>query len=215
MCAVGERPGVSDGEGALHEVIVAASSLLDPSALARVAVAEVRRVLGVDGASVAFWDEEEQLLVPLAIDDPHVRDPQPVFRSGQGLIGEAFRRDAGLVVSDYGVELEHPPAWASIVSGLAVPLHADGRLVGAISGQMYERREFAADELALLELVAAQVGPALGTMRTLAQAQRQMAEAIRAGDAAAALRRDRQRERRLHARFELRRSACSERTSRG
>ena len=177
MCTVGERTGVTGGDSALHEVVVAASSLLDPSALARVAVAEVRRVLGVEGASVAFWDEEERLLVPLAIDDPHVPEPTPVFRSGQGLIGEAYRRNAAVVVSDYGSELEHPAAWAEVVSGLGVPLYAEGRLVGAISGQDYQPREFTAKDVELLELIAAQVGPALGTMRTLARAQRQMAEA--------------------------------------
>jgi diguanylate cyclase (GGDEF)-like protein len=177
MCGVGERTAISEDEGALHEVMVAASSLLDPSALAHVAVTEVRRVLGVDGASVAFWDEEERLLVPLAIDDPQVPEPAPVYRTGQGLIGEAFRRNAPVVVSDYGSELEHPAAWASVVSGLAAPLHADGRLVGAISGQTYERREFTPEEVELLVLIAAQVGPALGTMRTLARAQRQTAEA--------------------------------------
>jgi diguanylate cyclase (GGDEF)-like protein len=178
MCAVAERTGVPGGDSALHEVIVAASSLLDPSALARVAVGEVRRVLGVEGASVAFWDEEERLLVPLAIDDPHVPEPKPVFRSGQGLIGEAFRRNAAVVVSDYGGELEHPAGWAEVVSGLGVPLHAEGRLVGAISGQDYEPREFTGKDVELIELIAAQVGPALGTMRTLARAQRQMAEAM-------------------------------------
>ncbi len=176
-CTVAEQIGVSGGEGALHDAIVAASSLLDPSALARVAVAEVRRVLEVDGASVAFWDEEERLLVPLAIDDPYVPDPKPVFRAGQGLIGEAFRRDSAVVVRDYHNELLHTPVWASIVSGLAAPLHSEGRLVGSISGQMYRTREFGAREVELLELIAAQVGPALGTMRTLARAQRQTAEA--------------------------------------
>lgn len=170
--------GVTPGENALHEMIVAASSLLDPSALARVAVGEVRRVLGVDGASVAFWDEEERLLVPLAIDDPHVPEPKPVYRAGQGLIGEAFRRNAAVVVSDYAAELEHPPPWSKIVSGLGVPLHADGRLVGAISGQNYRRSEFTSKDVEMLEVIAAQVGPALGTMRTLARAQRQMAEAM-------------------------------------
>lgn len=174
---MGELSGVAGGEHVLHEVIVAASSLLDPSALARVTVAEVRRALGVDGATVAFWDEEERLLVPLAMDDAHVPEPRPVFRPGRGLLGEAFLRDAPVVVTDYARELSQPPVWAEVVSGLSVPLRADGRLVGAISGQMYERREFTDSELGLLELIAAQVGPALGTMRTLARAQRQTAEA--------------------------------------
>jgi diguanylate cyclase (GGDEF)-like protein len=164
-------------EGTLHELMVAAGSLLDPSALAKVAVAEVRRVLGVDGASLAFWDADQQLLVPLAFDDPEVTGPDPVFHPGQGLIGEAFAREAPVIVADYRTELAHPAAWANVVSGLGVPLHADGRLLGALSAQTYYRREFTASDVELLEFVAEQVGPALGAMRTLARAQRQAAEA--------------------------------------
>lgn len=174
---VGELNGVTGGDRVLNDVIVAASSLLDPSALARVTVAEVRRLLAVDGASVAFWDEEERLLVPLAIDDVHVVEPAPVFQPGQGLIGEAFQRAGPVVVRDYSAELARTPAWSEVVSGVAVPLHADGRLVGSISGQTYASREFSERDVELLQLIAAQVGPALGTMRTLARAQRQTAEA--------------------------------------
>ncbi len=168
---------VPDAEGTLHDLIIAASSLLDPSALSKLAVAEVRRVLQVDGASLAFWDYEQRLLVPLAFDDVHVGGPDPVFHPGQGLIGEAFSREAPVIVADYRTDLDHPATWAEVVSGIAVPLYADGRLVGSISGQTYERREFTTEEVGLLEFVAAQVGPALGTMRTLARAQRQTAEA--------------------------------------
>jgi GAF domain-containing protein len=164
-------------ESTLHELVVAAGSLLDPSALAKIAVAEVRRVLGVDGASLAFWDAEQQLLVPLAFDDLEVKGPDPVFHPGQGLIGEAFAREAPVIVADYRTELAHPAAWANVVSGLGVPLYADGRLVGSVSAQTYYRREFTAKDVELLEFVAAQVGPALAAMKTLARAQRQTAEA--------------------------------------
>ena len=166
-----------DVEGALHELILAASSLLDPRALAKLAVAEVRRVLHVDGASLAFWDFEQGLLVPLAFDDVRVQEPDPVFHPGQGLIGEAFSREGPVIVADYRSDLDYPATWADVVSGIAVPLYADGRLVGSVSGQTYRRREFTSEDVELLELVAAQVGPALGTMRTLARAQRQTAEA--------------------------------------
>ena len=164
-------------ESALNDVVVAASSLLDPSSLAAVSVAQVRRLLGVDGASLTFWDDDQRVLVPLASDDPRMVDPDPVFHAGQGLTGEAFARDATVVASDYDRQVTHPPAWTSVRSGMAVPLRADGRPLGALSAQHYTRREFSADDVALLELVAAQVGPALGTMRTLARAQRRTAEA--------------------------------------
>lgn len=170
-------PSVPDVEGTLHDLIIAANSLLDPSALSKLAVAEVRRVLHVEGASLAFWDFEQQLLVPLAFDDEHVQEPDPVFHPGQGLIGEAFSREGPVIATDYRTDLDYPAAWADVVSGIAVPLYADGRLVGSVSGQTYQRREFTTEEVGLLEFVAAQVGPALGTMRTLARAQRQTAEA--------------------------------------
>jgi len=164
-------------ERSLHEVVVAASSLLDPTRLATVAVAEVRRLLGVEGASLTLWDADLGVLLPLAFDDVHVTDPKPVFFPGQGLIGEAFARDEPVIINDYRRELTHPPAWAEVGSGMAVPLHADGRLLGALSAQEYTPREHTEEELETLLLVAAQVGPALGTMRTLAQAQLRAAQA--------------------------------------
>lgn len=175
-----EHPEGGEGgtERTLHDGIVAASALLDPAALAKVAVSEVRRVLGVEGASITFWDADQQLLLPLAFNDPHVGDPYPVYHPGQGLIGEAFVRKGPVIANDYLRDLEHPPAWSTVVSGIGVPLFADGRLVGSISGQAYHPRTFTSADAELLEMVAAQVGPALSTMRTLARAQREAAEAF-------------------------------------
>jgi diguanylate cyclase (GGDEF)-like protein len=164
-------------EGTLHGLVVAASSLLDPAALAKIAVREVCRVLDVEGATLSFWDSDQRLLVPLAFNDTHVGEPFPVFHPGQGLIGEAFSRQVPVIVADYRRDLANPPAWAEVVSGVGVPLYADGRLVGSLSGQTYHRREFTAADVEMIEFVAAQVGPALGTMRTLARAQREAAEA--------------------------------------
>jgi hypothetical protein len=87
--------------GTLHDLVVAASSLLDPAALAKIAVKEVCRLLDVDGATLSFWDSDQRLLVPLAFNDTHVGEPFPVFHPGQGLIGEAFSRQVPVIVSDY------------------------------------------------------------------------------------------------------------------
>ncbi len=169
--------GTRGRESALHEVVIAASSLLDPSGLAAVCVRQVRRLLDVDGSTVTFWDDEQQVLVTLSYDDDHRHDPAPVFHRGQGMSGSAFATDAPVVVFDYARELAHPPFWESAVSGLAVPLRGDGVPVGALSAQHYSPRRFTADDVELLELLAAQIGPALATMRTLARAERRTVEA--------------------------------------
>ncbi|MGA2012777.1 MAG: EAL domain-containing protein [Solirubrobacteraceae bacterium] len=164
-------------QSALHDVVVAASSLLDPTNLAAVVVAQVRRLLDVDGASLALWDPEQQVLVPLAFDDERMSDPDPVFHPGQGMIGEAFARDGTIVVDDYARELAHPPVWATVCSGVAVPLRAAGGPLGVLSAQQYTFRRFTTDDVEALEAIAAQVAPALATMSTLARAQRRTAEA--------------------------------------
>lgn len=171
------NPAPGGRESALNEILIAASSLLDPSRLAAVSVAQVRRLLDVDGASLSLWDSDQRVLVPLAFDDARMTDPDPVFHPGQGLSGEAFARNMPVVASDYARELAHPLSWTSARSGAAVPLRADNGAVGALSAQHYSPRRFDERDIELLELVAAQVGPALATMRTLARAQRRTAEA--------------------------------------
>ncbi len=165
-------------EQSLNEVVVAASSLLDPTRLAAVAVAEVRRLLGVDGVSLAFWDAELGVLVPLAFADQRMREPYPVYYPGHGLIGEAFRRNGPVIANDYRRDIEHPPAWSDVVCGAAVPLHAAGAPLGSLSAQNYSARLFTDADIEVLESVAAQVGPALGTMGTLAMAQLRTAQAF-------------------------------------
>jgi diguanylate cyclase (GGDEF)-like protein len=165
-------------EQSLNEVVVAASSLLDPTRLAAVAVTEVKRLLGVDGVSLAFWDAELGVLVPLAFADERVLEPYPVYYPGHGLIGEAFRRNGPVIANDYKLDIEHPPAWSDVVCGAAVPLHAAGVPLGSLSAQNYSTRVFTEADIEVLESVAAQVGPALGTMGTLAVAQLRAAQAF-------------------------------------
>lgn len=156
---------------------MAAGSLLDPTRLATVAVAEVRRLLGVDGVSLTLWDAGLGVLVPLAYADERALDPYPVYYPGQGLIGAAFERDAPVIANDYRAALAHPLAWTEVQCGVAVPLHANGELLGSLSAQNYSPRAFTEEDVAMLQSVAAHIGPALGTMGTLARAQLRTAQA--------------------------------------
>lgn len=75
--------------------------------------------------------------MPLAFADEHVLEPHPVFYPGQGLIGEAFKREEPISADDYAHELAHPPPWASVRSGIAVPLRGVSKVLGALSAQHY------------------------------------------------------------------------------
>jgi len=149
----------------------------DPAAVAADTVARVRRTLAVDGSTLTFWDIHHQVLVPLAYDDERMVDPDPIFHPGQGLSGAAFAADAPVVAGDYTRDVPHPPAWTTACSGISVPLRAGGRAIGALSAQHYSPRTFTDDDVAALERVAAEVGPQLATLGTLARAQRRTAEA--------------------------------------
>ena len=94
---------------ALHEMAVAAAGVLDPSALARLAVNHARDLLGVDAASVFGWDADASVLRWLAHNDPHRSDDGPIIRPGEGATGLAFEQRAPVIVENY-------PTWEHALS---------------------------------------------------------------------------------------------------
>ena len=166
------------GTQALNELVVAAGALLDPAALAEVATAHVRRLLGVDGALLSWWDEQQHVLVPLAYNDPHASGPDPVFHPGQGIMGAVYASGEPLAVRDYRAEVERPLPWTTVVSAAAVPLICDGETRGVLSALHHSERDFDDSDVELLMTVGAQVAPALTNMKLLAAAHRRAAEAL-------------------------------------
>ncbi len=164
-------------EHALSELVTAASSLLDPSALAEVTVEHVRLLLGTDAALLLLHDREDGVLVPLAIRGEVLRLPWRVFHPGQGAVGEAFAAERPVIASDYAAELAWPISEPAPGSAVAVPIWAGGSVVGALASFERDEREWSERDIDLLRLVAAQVGPTLVTMRLLAREQRRTAEA--------------------------------------
>jgi len=151
--------------------------LLDPSALADVTIEQTRRLLDLDAATLVLHDREDGVLVPLAMRGRDLPLPWRIFHPGQGAIGTAFTTGAPVIASHYDEDLAWPVNPPRPHGAIAVPIRVDASVVGALAGLSTVERAFGDRDVELLGLVAAQVGPALMTMRTLAREQRRTAEA--------------------------------------
>jgi len=151
----------------LYEVAVAASGVLEPERLARLAVARACQLTGAGSGLLFWWVPERELLIPLA-GEPS--GSVPVVRplaSGEGAAGLSFATGRPQVVHEYA---RWPQAVSSAVEGgiravLAVPLLVGGRPEGALCVRSFERVRWEKRQLEVLSLLATLVGPALAAAR--------------------------------------------------
>ena len=148
---------------ALHELAVAASGVLEPTALAKIAVDLACDLLGVDGAALYWWVSSTGLLHSLADNRDYQGPGTRTLESGRGVAGLAFRRQEPLIIDDYP-NWEGAVPWAlanGVRAAVGIPLLARGRTVGAMAVLTHAVGGFDADDLRLLALLAAQVAPSL------------------------------------------------------
>jgi diguanylate cyclase (GGDEF)-like protein/PAS domain S-box-containing protein len=163
---------------ALHELAVAASGVLEPSRVARLAVEHVRAVLNADRAVVSQWDADEGHLKVLAEDDvTGAIYPTSIEPSGGGVLQRSFQLVETIVVDDYQT-WEHAVPLArrrGMRSAMAVPLLAREGPIGAIAVSTVTPRHFGPDDVQALSLLAAQLTPTLQAARlhaSLAESER-------------------------------------------
>ena len=148
---------------ALHELAVAASGVLEPTALAKHAVDLACDLLGVDGAALYWWVSSTGLFHSLADNRGYQAGASRTLEPGKGVAGLAFQRQAPLIIDDYP-NWEGAVPWAlanGVRSAVGIPLMARGRTVGAMAVLTHAVGGFDADDLRLLNLLAAQVAPSL------------------------------------------------------
>jgi PAS domain S-box-containing protein len=166
--------------GALHEVSVAAGGVLDPAALARLVVERTRVLLGGDSAGLYWWIGDANILEPLWDDDAELAVTTQRISRGEGATGQAFQRGEPVVVANYR-DWERAIQWMNGVqpfaSVAAVPLLVNDRAVGALNVRSHAPRHFGPEEVQLLSLLAAQVGPVLEAARLHTESERRRAEA--------------------------------------
>ncbi|HEX6512456.1 MAG TPA: GAF domain-containing protein, partial [Chloroflexota bacterium] len=162
---------------ALHDVSVAASGVLNLDRLSRLVVKSTSAMIGFDSAGVYWWDEAGMVLKPLAESEPF--HSSPVLKAGQGVAGHAFELGQTIVIEEYdswGGQLASAIA-RGLKSVVAVPLRVEERTTGVLVARSYKRRTFDQSEIDLLELLGAQVAPALQAARLHAESEARMAEA--------------------------------------
>ncbi len=112
---------------------------------------ESARILGAEVSAVYLGNEREGLRVEAALGLPaHAIGGR--LEPGEGLAGQAVAEGRPLMTNDYR-GLDRPPRdpmYEAIRSGLAVPMHWNGQLRGALTAGFTRTKLVTADELGLL-----------------------------------------------------------------
>ncbi|HUY60306.1 MAG TPA: GAF domain-containing protein, partial [Candidatus Dormibacteraeota bacterium] len=173
---------------ALHEVAIAAGGLRDLAELGRLVVDRARQLLKTESATLRWWDASTSSLRLLA-SVPALAGSTERIAPGAGSLGQAFERREPAVIDNY-VEAPDTLEWAvgeGIRSALGVPVMAREEALGALGVATTSERTFGREEIRLLTMLAAQVGPALEAARLYAESERRrheaeaLAELVRAG----------------------------------
>ena len=162
----------------MHDLAVAASGVLEPAQLARVAVERCRDLLAVDGTVIYVHNPRSGFLEPLHQTASALLEN--VIRPGEGAIGLSFARRQTFAIDDYS-EWEHRmagPDRRGLASGLSFPLIGGDQVIGVLGVWKKEPHHWTDREVQVVSLVAAQVGPALETARVAKERERQ-AETLR------------------------------------
>jgi CheY-like chemotaxis protein/signal transduction histidine kinase len=163
---------------ALHDLAVAASGVLDPDALASLVVHHARELLGVDSGGLFRWDGEAEALRLLAGSTSHGTRLERTVNPGEGDVGRAFSQRAAIVQGP----ASQPPALAEKAkararSSLAVPLLVRDRAVGVLAVRSQGQRQFTAEDIQIVGLLAAQIAPTLEAARLYSEMDSHRAEA--------------------------------------
>jgi diguanylate cyclase (GGDEF)-like protein/PAS domain S-box-containing protein len=159
---------------ALHEVAVAASGVLETTALAEVVADRARRLLGIEAADITWWDESAGLLRHLAHAGATEPAPELVYAPGEGAVGQAFARREPVIIEDYAGWEHRLPSSSSVQSVAAVPLLVRDRAVGVLDvWSTNSHHSFDPSQIRLLTLLAAQVAPAIKAAQLVGERQTQ------------------------------------------
>ena len=163
---------------ALHEIAVAAGGLRDLAELGRLVVDRARQLLKSESATLRWWDPATNSLRLLA-SVPAAAVVGERIEIGDGTLGQAFARQEPAVIENYGEAAETVP-WAvrsGVKSALGVPIMAREQPLGALGVATYTERHYSREEVQLLTLLAAQVGPALEAARLYTESEQRRREA--------------------------------------
>jgi two-component system, sensor histidine kinase PdtaS len=168
----------------VSETVAAVTSSLDLAQVSASVARNVARALEADACFVYIYDEGPDELVLQAVygTELDASAPRPRMHPGEGLTGVAAATRAPVAVPTAASDDVRFKAFANLDedrfdSLLAVPiLDRRERLAGAMNVRTVGRRDWAPDEIDLLETIAAQVAQAMENALLYERSQRRVAE---------------------------------------
>jgi len=149
---------------ALYEVARSLGSSLDIERILNLILEETRRVVKYHTGIIYLWREEEQLLIPAAIQSPYYKQLQRVtVQMGEGIIGWAAKSGQATIVYDSksDKQLRNEPGVTQFLrSLLVVPLSADDRVIGVMVLGKREVDGFGESQMKLLTILGSQAAVA-------------------------------------------------------
>ncbi len=168
----------------MSETVAAVTSSLDLEMVATNVARNVARALEADGCFVYTYDEGPDELVLQAVYGTRLdaSAPRPRMHPGEGLTGHAAATRTPVALASDARTDPRFKAFENLDedrfdSFLAVPiLDRRDRLAGAMNVRTVGRRDWAADEIDLLETIAAQVAQAIENALLYERSQRRVTE---------------------------------------
>ena len=168
----------------LSETIAAVTSSLDIDEVTGNVARAVARALEADGCFVYTYDEPADELVLQAIHGTRLdaASPRPRMHPGEGLTGHAALTRAPVAIAEDARADPRFKAFPGLdedrfESLLAVPiLDRRERLAGAMNVRTVGRRDWALDEIELIETIATQVAQAIENARLYERSRRRVTE---------------------------------------
>jgi diguanylate cyclase (GGDEF)-like protein len=154
---------------ALHDVSVAAASVLDPLELTRITLDETVRIFGAERAFLFLTDPDTDALVPYLGRDAQRQDLVELTGYSTTLVERAHQSGEPLVVtgSDEGLALGSQSAMVhGLRSIMVTPLHVKGRLHGVVYlDSRVVKGVFTDDDVELLAAISNHIALSMETAR--------------------------------------------------
>lgn len=169
---------------ALQEIGQAITSQPELSAALEVVVTWGMRLLGSQLVQIVLWDEDSQVLRHGAALGPEAeRVRTQVFELGRGIHGAVASGRQPMILDEYQKSPYALPEFPDVVATITVPVLFGDRLLGVLHAHTTRRgRRFAADDLRLFQMLAAQAAIAIEHARlynTMRQRTAELEEALR------------------------------------
>src|SRR5687767_4558289 len=139
-------------------------SSLDPAVLLPEIVSVTKSMFKVTDVTLLMLDHEGREFVQHLAAGPHYRKLAPSFFQRirrDGVTGWVASHRKALIVNDTSKDKRYIGDTRTIRSEMAVPVIAEGRLLGVLNLESSEKSAFGAEDLELLELMASQCAIAL------------------------------------------------------